>query len=134
MKLASGKPARTGTAATFFSGREQSKRTAFKADSHPTIQAHRSHHFTATWQRVTKHTDPCLAGFFQVSVERGKVTPKSGVIGVGGADQFLAGSGGWACGKSRDQRPLRQKVSRHINASSPVWLQNWPVRLNRAWY
>ena len=37
----------------------------------------------------------------------------------GGADQFLEGSISFECGKSRFQRPLRRKVSRHIKASSP---------------
>lgn len=47
-----------------------------------------------------------------------------------GASQFLAGSKAvW--GKRRDQRSLRQKVSRQSSASSPIVLQNWPGRLNR---
>ncbi len=47
-----------------------------------------------------------------------------------GARQFLEGLKE-ACGKIRCQRSLRQKVSRHIRASSPIWVQNWPGRLNR---
>ena len=48
------------------------------------------------------------------------------------ASQFLQGSkSGGTCGNSNDQRPLRQKVSKHIKASSPVLVQNWPARLNR---
>jgi|GEM_PF-5557887 len=40
-----------------------------------------------------------------------------------GASQFFAGlKAEW--GKSRDQRPLRQKVSRQSRDSSPLWLQN----------
>ena len=49
--------------------------------------------------------------------------------GILGADQFLEGSAEW--GKSRCPRPLRRKVSRHIKASSPVWLQNGPVHFKR---
>ena len=47
-----------------------------------------------------------------------------------GASQFLAGLNE-ECGKRSCQRPLRQKVSKQSNDSSPVRLQNWPGRLKR---
>jgi hypothetical protein len=47
-----------------------------------------------------------------------------------GVRQFLEGlKEAW--GKIRCQRSLCQKVSRHIRASSPILVQNWPGRLNR---
>ena len=45
----------------------------------------------------------------------------------------FAGAKGAAWGKSRCQRPLRQSISQLNNASSPVALQNCPVRLTRHW-
>src|SRR2546423_11716209 len=51
-----------------------------------------------------------------------------------GASQFLEGSPCCECGKSKCHRLFRQKVSRHIKASSPVVVQNWPGRLKRHWY
>src|ERR1022692_2010783 len=64
--------------------------------------------------------------------------------GCSADESFLSRRGGdlhqlrarlvFAWGYSSCQRPLRQKVSRHMRASSPAVVQNWPVRLKRHWY
>ncbi len=71
-----------------------------------------------------------MAAFMLHSIKNLKLKIQGTFQFFRGARQFLEGLKE-ACGKIRCQRSLRQKVSKHIRASSPIWDQNWPGRLNR---